>query len=99
MRHRICWHSHHPVKSDRLLSPRTNASLRIEMCARGSIAGLTQEKPKTQTIDATAMGTSTQLGETVQVTLYIYDYSTEDDKQILIEASEKGKNQGWSTRW
>ena len=60
----------------------------------GSIAGLTQEKPKTQKIDATAMGTSTQLGKTHQVSLYIYDYSTEDDRQILIKAFEKGKNQG-----
>jgi len=60
----------------------------------GSIAGLTQEKPKTQKIDATAMGTSTQLGKTIQVSLHIYDYSTEDDRQILIEAFEKGKNQG-----
>jgi hypothetical protein len=60
----------------------------------GSIAGLTQEKPKTQKIDATAMGTSTQLGKTVRVSLYIYDYSTEDDRKILIEAFEKGKNQG-----
>ena len=60
----------------------------------GSIAGLTQEKPKTQKIDATAMGTSTQLGKTIQVSLYIYDYSTEDDRQILIKAFENGKNQG-----
>jgi len=60
----------------------------------GSIAGLTQESPKTQKIDATAMGTVTQLGKMIQVTLYIYDYSTEDDRQILVEAFEKGKNQG-----
>ena len=60
----------------------------------GSIAGLAQERPKPQKIDATAMGTSVQLGQNVQVTLYIYDYSTEDDRQILIEAFEKGKNQG-----
>jgi hypothetical protein len=60
----------------------------------GSTASLTQERPKPQKIDATAMGTSTQLGQNVQVTLYIYDYSTEGDRQILIEAFEKGKNQG-----
>jgi hypothetical protein len=60
----------------------------------GSIVGLAQEKPKTQKIDATAMGTSTQLGKTVQVSVYIYDYSTEDDRKILIGAFEKDKNQG-----
>ena len=59
-----------------------------------SMPGLTQERPKSQKIDATAMGTSTQLGQNVQVSLYIYDYSTEDDRQILIEAFEKEKNQG-----
>ena len=59
-----------------------------------SLTGLTQERQKTQKIDASAMGTSTQLGQNVQVSLYIYDYSTEDDRQILIEAFEKGKNQG-----
>lgn len=55
---------------------------------------LSQETPKTRKIDATAMGTSTQLGGIVQVTLYIYDYSTDADRKILIEAFEKGKNQG-----
>jgi len=59
-----------------------------------SLTGLTQERQKTQKIDASAMGTSTQLGQNVQVSLYIYDYSTDEDKQILIEAFEKGKNQG-----
>ena len=45
-------------------------------------------------IDATAMGTSTQMGRVVQVSLYIYGYSTEEDRQILIQAFLKDKNQG-----
>jgi hypothetical protein len=49
---------------------------------------------KTQTIDATAMGTSTQLGRNVSVKVTIYEYSTEEDRQILIEAFKKGQNQG-----
>jgi hypothetical protein len=49
---------------------------------------------KTETIDATAMGTSTQLGQNVSVKVTIYDYSTEEDRQILLEAFKKGQNQG-----
>jgi hypothetical protein len=49
---------------------------------------------KTETIDATAMGTSTQLGKNVSVKVTIYEYSTEEDRQILITAFKKGQNQG-----
>jgi hypothetical protein len=47
-----------------------------------------------ETIDATAMGTSTQLGKMVNVKVIIYEYSTDEDRQILIEAFKKGQNQG-----
>lgn len=49
---------------------------------------------KTETIEATAMGTSTQVGSQFSVTLNIDDYSTQADKQILVEAFQKGKDQG-----
>jgi len=49
---------------------------------------------KTETIDATAMGTSTQLGKNVSVKVTIYEYSTEEDRQILIDAFKKGQSQG-----
>ncbi len=49
---------------------------------------------KDETIDATAEGTSTQLGQTVGVTLEIYDYSTPADTQILVEAFNKDKDRG-----
>jgi hypothetical protein len=48
----------------------------------------------TETIDATAMGTSTQLGKTVNIKVTIYEYSTDEDRQILIDAFKKGQNQG-----
>jgi hypothetical protein len=50
--------------------------------------------PKPETIEASAFGTSSQLGAVVGVTLEIYDFSTPEDRQILIEAFEKGQNQG-----
>jgi len=47
-----------------------------------------------ETIQATAMGTSTQLGKTVGITVHIYEYSTMDDRDILMEAFTQGQNQG-----
>ncbi len=49
---------------------------------------------KPETIDATAMGTSTQLGKTVSVKITILRYSTQEDKQAFIEAYKKGQNKG-----
>jgi hypothetical protein len=49
---------------------------------------------KVATIDASAMGTSTQLGRTVNVKVTIYEFSTEEDRQILIDAFKEGQNQG-----
>lgn len=51
-------------------------------------------KPVNAVIDATAMGTSTQLGKIVNVKVTIYDFSTDEDRSILIEAFKKGQNQG-----
>jgi len=45
-------------------------------------------------IDATAMGTSTQLGKVVNVKVTIYEFSTDADRQVLVEAFKKGQNQG-----
>ena len=47
-----------------------------------------------EVIDATAMGTSTQLGQIVNVKINIYQFSTEEDRAILVEAYKKGQNQG-----
>jgi len=60
----------------------------------GSIPSLSQDRPKPEIIQAVAMGTSTQVGQQFHVRLIINEYSTEEDRQILIEAFEKGKNQG-----
>jgi hypothetical protein len=49
---------------------------------------------KVEVIDATAMGTSTQLGQNVNIKVTIYEYSTEEDRQILIDAFKKGQSQG-----
>ena len=47
-----------------------------------------------ETIAASAMGTGTQLGQIVEVQMEIYEVSTPEDRQFLIEAFEKGQNKG-----
>jgi len=57
-------------------------------------ATLSSSKDKNETIEATAMGTGTQLGGNVDVTLNIYEFSTPQDRQVLEQAYEKDQNQG-----
>jgi hypothetical protein len=49
---------------------------------------------KAETIEATAMGTGTQLGQTVEVRLIISDFSTMEERQVLVDAFTKGQNEG-----
>jgi hypothetical protein len=60
----------------------------------GVIAAVSADDRSTETIDATAMGTSTQLGQNVSVKVTIYEFSTDEDRKILIDAFMKGQNQG-----
>jgi hypothetical protein len=52
------------------------------------------QNPGRMTIQATAKGTSTQLGRMVDVNIYIEAYSTEDDRQTLINAFKQRKQDG-----
>jgi len=60
----------------------------------GSASAFSQDRSKPETIEATARGTETQMGKEFPVTLTIYEYSAQADKQILIEAFQNGKDQG-----
>lgn len=51
-------------------------------------------RDKYETIEAQAFGTGTQLGQNIGVTLNIYEFSTPADRATLIQAFEKGQNQG-----
>jgi len=64
----------------------------ISLLIAGSTPGFSANK--SETIEASAMGTGTQLGAQFGITLNIYDYSTRADRQMLVQAFEKGKNQG-----
>lgn len=53
-----------------------------------------QKRPKAETIEASAMGTGTQLGQVIGISMEIYEYSTPEDRQVLMDAFAKGQNQG-----
>lgn len=51
-------------------------------------------RDKYETIDAQAFGTGAQMGQNIGITLNIYEFSTPADRQLLLQAYEKGQNQG-----
>jgi hypothetical protein len=51
-------------------------------------------REKYETIDGTVFGTGSQMGQNVGITFTIYDYSNADDRAILVQAFQKGQNQG-----
>jgi hypothetical protein len=53
-----------------------------------------QKLTKPITIQAQAMGTSTQLGRNYSVTIHINEYSTQEDFNILSEAFQQKGNEG-----
>ena len=68
--------------------------LAIVLLTVGSASAFGQ---KAETIEATAMGTGTQLGQNVEFRLVISDYSTMEERQVLVDAFAKGQNQGLVT--
>jgi hypothetical protein len=56
--------------------------------------GLSFAQKPIETLDATARGTSTQMGKDVNIKVLIYRYSTPEDRQTLVEAFKKGQSDG-----
>ena len=52
------------------------------------------QRSDVETIDATAFGTSTQLGRNFGVKLIIYEFSDPEDRDVLVQAFAKGQNDG-----
>jgi hypothetical protein len=69
-------------------------SLLLAFLLSGVTLASSQDDRKIETIDATARGTSTQLGHTVGVKITIYQFSTPEDRQVLVDAFNKGQHQG-----
>ena len=78
--------------------------LRIRHFARGTILllGLLMiaavdgrgQRSNTETIDATAFGTSTQMGSNFSVKIIINEFSSPEDRDILVRAFQQGQNDG-----
>jgi hypothetical protein len=68
------------------------AGLLVSLLALGTIPVFSADK--SETLEAVAQGTSTQLGSQFGVTLNINDFSTRADRQILVQAFLKGQNEG-----
>jgi hypothetical protein len=86
------------MRHSKLVSPSNKilarSGLLIGFLLVGALPFFSRDHVKYETIEATAMGTGTQLGANAGVTLDIYTFSTPEDQQILIQAFEKGQNQG-----
>jgi hypothetical protein len=68
-------------------------SLLVGLLLIASPLGLAQ-RGNVETIDATAFGTSTQLGRNFGVKIIIYEFSDPEDRDILVQAFAKGQNDG-----
>lgn len=81
------------------VSPNLPTRVLVSLLIAGAIIlsatrGFSQGREKSETIEASSMGTGTQLGQMFGITVILYEYSTPEDRQILVQAFEKGKNQG-----
>ncbi len=47
-----------------------------------------------ETIDASAFGTSTQMGRVTGVKIIIYEFSSPEDRDILVQSFQQGQNDG-----
>ena len=71
----------------------TEITLLIGLLIVASTPGFGQRK-STETIDATAFGTSTQLGRNFGVKIIIYEFSSPEDRDILVQAFQKDQHDG-----
>jgi hypothetical protein len=68
--------------------------LLLALLLAAAVPAISANDNPTETIDATAMGTSTQMGKTVGIKVTINRYSTQEDRQVLVAAFKKGQHQG-----
>jgi hypothetical protein len=70
------------------------SGLLLVLLMAAALPAISADDRKSETIDATAMGTSTQMGKSVNVKVVINQFSTEEDRQVLVAAFKKGQSQG-----
>jgi hypothetical protein len=70
------------------------SSLLVIVLLAAATLDLSADDRGEEVIDATAMGTSTQMGRVISVKVTIYDFSTDEDRAILVDAFKQGQNEG-----
>jgi len=65
----------------------------IALIMAASVPGFGQQG-KPETIDASAFGTSTQMGKNFNVKIIISEFSSPEDRDILVRAFQQGQNDG-----
>ena len=70
------------------------ACLLLTLLLAAAAPAISADDNPTETIDAQAMGTSTQLGRNVGIKVIINRYSTPEERQILVDAFKRGQSQG-----
>ena len=70
------------------------SSLLVMVLLAAATLALSADDRGEEVIDATAMGTSTQMGRVISVKVTIYDFSTDEDRAILVDAFKQGQNEG-----
>jgi hypothetical protein len=80
-------------KTNKSILPITSvAALALFLLA--SFSSVAQDKPKREVYQAQAMGQSTQMGQTFNVTVNIAEYSDSEERQVLVQAFEKSGSEG-----
>ena len=77
----------------KILNFANGLSLLIGLLLIASIPGFGQ-RGSNETIDATAFGTSTQMGRNFGVKITIYEFSDPEDREILVKAFQQSQNDG-----
>jgi len=80
-------------RNSKILNFVSGISFLVGMLMISSVLGFAQ-RGNSETIDATAFGTSTQLGRNFGVKIIIYEFSSPDDRDVLVQAFQKGQNEG-----
>jgi hypothetical protein len=70
------------------------ACLLLTLLLAAAVPAISADDRPAETIDAQAMGTSTQMGKNVGVKVIINRFSTQEDRQVLVDAFKKGQSQG-----
>lgn len=77
----------------KILNSSNRVLLFVALLMISSLAGFGQQG-KPETIDATAFGTSTQMGRHFSVKIIINQFSSPEDRDILVRSFQQGQNDG-----